>query len=299
MTTGGWLSRIAEADAGLPDAEAAARILAAGDPGTARILEALAATRADLRALPPARMPTTVAEALAAGFDGIDAAAVGERPAHAGRGDGPEVGTAGTGRAAGPGWDVGSSRNESGSAVRAAATDADQASGSAITAAAAAAGEESGPAITATACDESGSALASPRIHTVDDPRSTAARATRPRRRRRTLVLTAAAAALVAVVLTGPPPTSPPADLASAAGRVLAERTRDVGGLADPAVLASCLRRAGVAAPHGPLLAGRPVRVDGTDGTLLVIATGTKGRVRAVVATPDCTTVLADLTVGG
>ncbi|WP_220187493.1 hypothetical protein, partial [Pseudonocardia pini] len=131
------------------------------------------------------------------------------------------------------------------------------------------------------------------------DPTRPATARPGPPRRRRTLVLTVAAAALVAVVLTGPPPSSTPADLTSAAGRVLAERTRDVGALADPATLASCLVRAGVPAPDGPLLAGRPVRVGVTEGTLLVIGTGIRGRVRAVVPTLDCTSVLADLVLGG
>jgi len=218
MTAGGWLTRLAEADAGLPDEESAARILAAGDPGTANVLGALAATRAELAALPRERMPTAVAGALAAGFDAVDREAAGEvPPAPAPRPDPDRV------RSVPP----------------------------------------NGP------------------------------------RRRRALLLSAAAAALVGVVLTGPAPTSPPTDLASAAGRVLAEQTMDVGGLADPAELASCLIRAGTAAPGGPLLAGRPVRVDGVDGVLLVIATGNRGVVRAVVPTRGCDRTLADLTVGG
>jgi hypothetical protein len=235
MTGGGWLTRIADADAGLPDEESAARVLAAGGPGTARVLEALAATREDLRALPPTRLPTGVAGALAAGFDAVDRAE-------------------GAGRTPG--------RGPRGSA--------------------------SHPAPVA----GTGTHL------TTHRPPVPATGPTPPRRRRRTLVLTAAAAGLVAVVLTGPAPT-PSTDLASAAGRVLAEQSRDVGPLADPRALASCLLRAGAAAPGGPLLAGRPVRLDGTDGVLLVIGTGSLGRVRAVVPRRDCSGVLADVVVGG
>ncbi|GAA4541884.1 hypothetical protein [Pseudonocardia xishanensis] len=214
MTTGGGLTRIAEAAAGLPDEESAARVLAAGEPDTARVLRALAATRADLAAVPRERLPAAVAGALATGFDAIDRGAAGSTPAP------------------------------------------------------------------------------------VD---ATGRRAVPPtgRRRRRGLLLTAAAAALVGVALTGPPPSAPPTDLRSAASRVLAERTRDVGTLADPPALVSCLLRAGASAPTGPLLAGRPVRLGGTDGVLLVIGTGIRGVVRAVVPTPGCDRILADLTVGG
>jgi hypothetical protein len=218
VTSGGWLSRIAEADAGLPDADRAAQVLAAGDPGTERVVAALTATRAELALVPPSRLPAALAARLAAGFDAADAAA--------------EPGRSGS-------------------------------------------------------------------------PSATERRAGRPsvgragsRRRRRTLVLTAAAAALVAVVLTGPP-ARPPTDLATATGRVLAAGTRDVGELSDPARLDSCLVRSGAPAAAGPLLAGRPIRLGGVDGLLLVISTGTKGRVRAVVPTTDCGRVLADVTVGG
>jgi hypothetical protein len=68
----GRLTRLAEAEAGLPDEEAAARVIAAAGPESGRVLAALAATRAELAAVPPVRMPTVVAARLAAGFDARD-----------------------------------------------------------------------------------------------------------------------------------------------------------------------------------------------------------------------------------
>ncbi|SDF51572.1 hypothetical protein [Pseudonocardia oroxyli] len=208
MTSGGWLTRLAEAHAGLPDEATAARVLAAGGAGTDHVLRALDATRADLGTLGRERMPVALAGSLAAALDAADAETErtdrgGPPPAPPGRG---------------------------------------------------------------------------------------------PRRRRRGPLLTAAAAVLVGVVLTGPGPG--PTDLAGASGRVLAERTRAVGRLADPAALASCLLQAGVAPPTGALLAGRPLRLNGLDGLLIVLSTGKKGVVRAVVVTPDCGRLLADQTVG-
>jgi len=207
MTNGGsgWLTRLAEADAGLPDEEAAARVVAAGGADTRRVLDALAAVRTDLAAVPPTRLPASVATRLAAGLDRIDA------------------------------------------------------------------GETDSSTVT------------------IMEPR---------RRVRRPLLLTAAAAALVVLVLTGPPSRTPPTDLASAASRAVAEGTRDVGPLADPQNLAACLAAAGAGPPPGPLLAGRPVVVGGREGTLLVLGTGTAGRLRAVVPAAGCTAVLGDLTLG-
>jgi hypothetical protein len=210
-TGGGWLTRLAEAEAGLPDEEAAARVVAAAGPGSGQVLAALAATRAELAAVPPVRMPPGVAGRLAAGFEAID--------------------------------------------------------------------RESEPP------NRQHDDVVEPRV----------------RRRRRPLLLTVAAAALVAVAVVGPPTgtVGDAVDPASAAARVLAEGTLDVGELRDPATLAACLARAGAAPARGPLLAGRPVVVEGRRGTLLVLGSGVLGRVRAVVPTEGCGAVLADLTTGG
>jgi hypothetical protein len=210
----GWLTRLAEADAGLPDAEAAARVIAAVGSESGRVLAALRATRADLAAVPPARMPTAVAAGLAARFDAVD-------------------------------------RDE--------------------------------------------------RLLGGTHRRSDDYRSGGPVRVRRRPLLLTAAAALVAVALVGPSagPREEAVDPAAAAARVLTEGTLDVGPLGDPAALAACLDRAGAAPARGPLLAGRPVVVEGRRGTLLVLGTGLLGRVRAVVPDEGCATVLADLTAGG
>lgn len=206
----GWLTRLAEAEAGLPDEETASRVIAAAGPGGDRVLAALATTRAELAAVPPVRLPTAVAARLAAGFDALDDPV------------------------------SGNSRHS-------------------------------------------------------DDYHS------RRIRRRRPLLLTAAAAALVAVAVVGPSTgrERDAVDPASAAARVLAVGTLDVGELGEPAALAVCLDRAGAAPARGPLLAGRPVVVDGRRGTLLVLGTGVLGRIRAVVPDEGCGAVLADLTTGG
>ncbi|MFR9805848.1 hypothetical protein ACL02T_26690 [Pseudonocardia sp. RS010] len=218
----GRLTRLAEAEAGLPDEDAAARVIAAAGPDAGRVLSALAATRAELAAVPTARMPPAVAARLAATFDAIDR----EQAEHA-------VRTAGAG------------------------------------------------------------------TRQKDDYGSRSRRLGAPRRR--PLVLTAAAAALVVVAVAGPSaaPAGEAVDPAAAAARVLAEGTLDVGQLRRPDARAACLERAGAAPARGPLLAGRPVVVDGRRGTLLVLGTGGLGRVRAVVPSEDCDAVLADVTTGG
>lgn len=266
MTSGGWLTRIADAHAGLPDEPTAAQVLAAGDPGTRRVVDALGATRADLRALGRERMPVSLAGSLAAALDAVDDLA-----------EDPPL-------SAGP-------------AVRHGAPGADEIDGSSV-----------GPADTARrAADTAPPAPPRTTERAADTVRGEPTHRPSPRpgfprapgrpRRRRGLVLTAAAAAVVGVVLTGPGPG--PTDLAAATGRVLADRTREVGLLEDPARLTSCLVGAGAPAPAGPLLAGRPIRLNGAEGLLLVISTGERGVVRAVVVTPGCERVLADLTVGG
>jgi hypothetical protein len=213
----GWLTRLAEAEAGLPDDDAATRVIAASGPGSGRVLAALAATRAELAAVPPVRMPTAVATRLAAGFDALDEGVSGVRR------------------------------------------------------------------------------------HSDDYRSRRPGRRSERVRRRRPLLLTAAAAALVAVAVVGPSagPREDAVDPASAAARVLAQGTLEVGALREPAALAACLARAGAPPARGPLLAGRPVVVEGRQGTLLVLGTGVLGRVRAVVPAEGCAAVLADLTTGG
>lgn len=128
--------------------------------------------------------------------------------------------------------------------------------------------------------------------------------------RRLRIWLGAVAAAAVAggVLLTGPgpqQPTGPPttdvltlrrADLGAAASAVLGPAA--LGPLADAARRDACLLSAG--GPVGaPVLGGRPVRLDGVDGVLLVLGTGELGRVRVVVVDRACTALLADTTAAG
>jgi hypothetical protein len=73
--------------------------------------------------------------------------------------------------------------------------------------------------------------------------------------------------------------------------------TMDVGDLADPARRASCLRIVAPAAESARLLGGRRVVLDGRPGTLLVLGTGTLGRLRLVVVDPNCGTLLAHVVI--
>ena len=74
--------------------------------------------------------------------------------------------------------------------------------------------------------------------------------------------------------------------------------TMDVGDLADPARRAACLRIVAPAAESAPLLGGRRVVLNGRPGTLLVLGTGTLGRLRLVVVDPNCGTLLAHVVSG-
>jgi hypothetical protein len=336
MTSGGWLTRIAEAEAGLPDAATAARILAAGEPGTDQVVAALAATRADLRSLGSVRLPIEVAGALATAFDAADTESPSPAPAEhpPGTTTDTESDSRGGGRAglgpnaaasAGP-HTVGLGHHTAGPDTPAPEIATPSSTGASGTGPGNTGPGGSGPSNTGhhsagpsntgpSGIEQNGigpgttgssTTASSTNGHHTAGPSSTGPSSTGPHsirpgrrrgRRRRGLLLTAAAAALVGVVLTGP--GAAPTDLAAATGRVLVDQTRDVGALDDPATLASCLVGVGVPAPAGPLLAGRPIRLDGVDGTLLVLSTGKRGVVRAVVVTPSCGRVLADLTVGG
>lgn len=74
------------------------------------------------------------------------------------------------------------------------------------------------------------------------------------------------------------------ADLGSALSLV---GTRDLGPLAVEGALAACLDANGVGAGT-ELLGASPVQLDGVDGVLLLLPTGTIGRVTALVVGPGC-----------
>jgi hypothetical protein len=131
--------------------------------------------------------------------------------------------------------------------------------------------------------------------------------------RRRQLRATALAAAAVAGALTvgavlagqestapGGPAGRPGTDVTRADLRVVAAATVGIDGLGpltDPDRRADCLATAGAApVADTEVLGGRPVRFDGSDGTLLVLATGERGVLRVLVVGADCRAVLTDTT---
>lgn len=73
-------------------------------------------------------------------------------------------------------------------------------------------------------------------------------------------------------------------DLAGGALAVLGRR--DLGPLADDD-LAGCLAANGVP-PGTDVLGASPVQLDGADGVLLLLPTGTAGRITALVVGPGC-----------
>lgn len=124
-------------------------------------------------------------------------------------------------------------------------------------------------------------------------------------RRRGTRALLAVAAALVVVatvvgVLVGrsgadrPDVTGPRLVSSALSARTVA----DAGELADPARRAACLRAvAPQVRPDAPLLGGRRVSYDGTDGVLLLLGTGRLGVFTVVVVDDACQVLLTERTV--
>jgi hypothetical protein len=233
------LLALAEVDAGLPDAAEAARgrVHAEADARSAAVLAALAATRAELAALPTPEPPPEVAARWAAAL-----AAEGRARGTVAPAAGPGPGADGDGHPAARGPGAGPARR--------------------------------------------------PRI----------------RRPHRSLLAAAALVALVALVagvLTGRAadpriPTLAGVDLVAAG--TAAVGTHDLGALADPGRRTGCLRAVVPSVADLPLLGGRRVVLDGRPAVLLVLATGTLGRLRLVAVDADCTaaggTLLADTVVG-
>jgi hypothetical protein len=65
---------------------------------------------------------------------------------------------------------------------------------------------------------------------------------------------------------------------------------RDTAGLAEPTRRAGCLRAVGapVESPEAPLLGGRRVMFEGSEGVLLVLGTGRRGAFDVLIVDPDC-----------
>jgi hypothetical protein len=104
-----------------------------------------------------------------------------------------------------------------------------------------------------------------------------------------------AAALLVAVGVvaalrarTEPAPTVERPQLVAEA--LSAVGVRDTAGLADPTRRGGCLRAVGapVENPQAPLLGGRRVTFEGTEGVLLVLGTGRRGVFDVLIVDPDC-----------
>jgi hypothetical protein len=115
---------------------------------------------------------------------------------------------------------------------------------------------------------------------------------TRRRRQPRPALITAAViAVLVVAALLWPHPAERSLDRVDLAGAARESvGLRDVGGLADPARRAGCLRTVAVpeVAPESPLLGGRHVEFEGRAGVLLVLASGDLGRLHVLVVDPGC-----------
>ncbi|HVL86184.1 MAG TPA: hypothetical protein VM367_18110 [Pseudonocardia sp.] len=260
------LRRLAELDAGLPDDATAGRARAeVADPRDREVLDALAATRAELAAIGTPPAPPGAASRW---VDALGAAAAARHPPEAAAAS-PDPTPAGPRRAP----------TEPAAPV--------------------------GPPASATPPTVAASRAA---VEPAVRPGSAGAGGPPPAPRRRpALVAAAALVALAVTALLRTPPTGREVlvvervDLAAAATATTG--VRDLGPLADPARRTGCLTAAGVG-PVAPqaVLGGRPVLLDGTPGTLLLLATGELGRLRVVVVDtgcgPDGGRVLADDVVG-
>ncbi|MHA6786061.1 hypothetical protein ACVGOW_34435 [Pseudonocardia saturnea] len=279
---------LADLDAGLLDPARAREVrrAALADPRSAAVLDALAATRADLAAVPvPVAPPDLVAGWMAAlGTAGV-------RPEDPAGDATPDSGTA-DGSAPARGEDLGVASAPTGPAAQHPAPHPAAQHPAPHPAA-------QHPAPQHSPGDDAGPVTGPPPpAHPVRPapglrPRYRGPRPTTPRRRG--WVLLAAAAALVVGVLALPagPPDLTRVELAGFARSTVG--TTDLGVLADPARRDGCLSAAGH--PGAVVLGGRQVRLDGTPGVLLVLSTGELGAFRVLVVTSGCA-VLADDVVG-
>ena len=231
---------LAEVDADLPGPVAAARLRAAArtDPRAAAVLDALAATRADLAALPETPIPTEIEARWAAALAAEGSAS----ESSSARADPKTQGCAGT------------------------------------------------------APDRPTDTRGRPDTAPDRDTAKSGARV------RRLLMAAAVTTGLVATGIGVLPHAGAPGPAVTRLELVALGRdavgTIDVGDLADPARRAECLRIVAPAAGSAPLLGGRRVVLDRRPGTLLVLGTGTRGRLRLVVVDPNCGTLLAHVVSG-
>jgi hypothetical protein len=129
------------------------------------------------------------------------------------------------------------------------------------------------------------------------------ARPERRRRRARPAVAAGLTLAVLLVVagLLQPGEAQPRITAAQLGGvATAAVGTHDAGELADPVRRAACLNAVAPPGlrPDAPLVGGRGVVLEGRRGVLLVLSTGKLGSFRVVVVDPACTELLADTLIG-
>jgi len=281
------LDRLADHDAGLPvDPRALA------DPRARAVLEALAATRSELGALPPvpvppeiaARWSTALTEARVDRSSSPTGPGNGTRPpSEAMPGpDGRMPGTA-TGHADSPGLQAFSG--------------------------APAGGAETSP-VPGRPADTAPRPRRPGRPEPSDPRRRTGSSGPGRGRRRRTprpsVVVGLLLAAVLVVAGLAAARTRPPSITSAQLGGIVraAIGVQQAGELADPVRRAACLRSVDPSgpAPDAPLAGGRSVVFEGRPAVVLLLVTGKLGVFRAVVVDPGCGagggTLMADIRVG-
>lgn len=128
----------------------------------------------------------------------------------------------------------------------------------------------------------------------------------RPTGRRRTrwrpaLIAAVALLSVLVVSVASRHGTGPPDRTLLVREAIASFGVHDAGAYADDAVRAACLRALAPpdTTPTAPLLGGRQVTFAGRPGVVLVLGTGRRGRLDVVVVDHGCTTVLAAGLLGG
>lgn len=265
---------LADLDAGLLDETTAreVRAAAAEDPAARAVLEALAATRAELATLPEPPVPPELAARWSAALAAEHARLATPTPA-----DPPaEPASAPAPAASAPADRLPATATRPSGAPPAADPNADA--------------EPATPPYRDRAVP-SGPAGGGRRDSRSRPPQGPARR---PARWVRRPAVHAAALLIAVAVVAGlrahadrPPTLERPQLVAEALSAV---GIRDTAGLTDPTRRAGCLRAVGapVEHPDAPLLGGRRVAFEGDEGVLLVLGTGQRGAFDVLIVDPDC-----------
>jgi hypothetical protein len=248
---------LADLDAGLLDEARAreVRAAAAADPAAQAVLDALAATRAELAALPDPPVPPALAARWSAALAAEQALGPAEHPSTTTPAATP-VSPPPPAPAAPP--DTAQPTSHPERPVRTPPTGCEETEG----------------------------------VRSADAAASRSCLGAARRLLRRPAVLAAAllvAVAVVAALHARPEPPAPPAvgrpQLVAEA--VSAVGVHDAAGLDDPTRRAGCLRAVG-RLTDAPLLGGRRVTFEGNPGVLLVLGTGQRGTFDVLIVDPDC-----------